>query len=230
MAGINNIQMHRIEMSILSQCELMDFAILEAISAGDVDYYAQTQEQTIIADERLTEKNALCDLVEFCKSYYDRDLGFQSKMDDGIHCFYTCSVPADKFISFAQTYPPFIEFLEKMKGIHVDFIEISLPEKIKKIVIDEFVYDEDSIATIFMEKHNDKEGGKFLIYANSKYGSNITKITYMLERLYDCEIELAATTNAVKLICQRLKEDIKNKVGIKYINELMEPFEDEFQS
>lgn len=108
--------MHRIEMSILSQCELLDFAILEAISAGDVDYYEQTQEQTIIADEQLSEKNALTDLVEFCKSHYDRDLGFQSKMDDGFDCFYTCSVPADKFISFAQVYPSFSEFLDKIKG------------------------------------------------------------------------------------------------------------------
>lgn len=230
MSGINNIQMHRIEMSILSQCELLDFAFLVAISAGDVDYYEQTQEQTIIADERLSEKNSLSDLVEFCKSHYDRDLGFQSKIDDGIHCFYTCSVPAEKFIPFAQMYPPFMEFLEKIKGEQVDFIEISFPEKIKKIVIEEFDYDEDSHATIFLEKHNDNEGGKFLIYATSKYGSNITKITYMLERLYDCQIEVAAKTNAVKLICQRLKDDINNNVGITYINELTEPFEDEFHN
>ncbi|BEO64490.1 hypothetical protein SMQE30_49130 (plasmid) [Serratia marcescens] len=230
MAGINNIQMHRIEMSILSQCELLDFAILEAISAGDVDYYEQTQEQTIIADEQLSEKNALTDLVEFCKSHYDRDLGFQSKMDDGFDCFYTCSVPADKFISFAQVYPSFSEFLDKIKGEKIDFIEVSFPEKTKKIVLEQFDYDEDSQATIFMEKFNDKEGGKFLIYAHSKYGSNITKITYMLERLYDCQIETAAKTSAVKLICQRLKEDIKDKVGVKYINELMEPFEDEFHN
>lgn len=52
----------------------------------------------------------------------------------------------------------------------------------------------------------------------------------MLERLYDCQIETAVKTSAVKLICQRLKEDIKDKVGVKYINELMEPFEDEFHS
>lgn len=230
MAGINNIQMHRIEMSILAQCDLNSFAILEAISTGDVDYFEQTQKQTIIADERLLEKNALGDLVDFCKSHYDRDLGFQSKMDDGFHCYYTCAVPANKFIPFAQKYSQFIEFLGKFGDGEVDIIEISFPEKIKKIVLDDFTYGDELTATLFMEKHNDKEGGKFLIYALSKYGSNITKTTFMLDRLYDCTIEMAAKTNAVKLLTQRIKEDIKNEFGISYIKELMEPFEDDFSS
>lgn len=230
MAGINNIQMHRIEMSILAQCDLNSFAILEAISTGGVDYFEQIQEQTIIADERLLEKNALTDLVDFCKSHYDRDLGFQSKMDDGFHCYYTCVIPANKFIPFAQKYSPFIEFLGKFRESDVDIIEVSFPEKVKKIILDEFAYGDDLTATLFMEKHNDKEGGKFLIYALSKYGSNITKTTLMLERLYDCTIEMAAKTDAVKLLCHRIKEDIKNEFGISYINELMEPFEDDFRS
>ena len=222
MPSINNIDGHSMEMRTLANCSLDTFAIIEAVKVQQLEELTDitTLIRPVLLTETVQEKNTLHELVEFCRSQYDREDGFKAGFDDGTHTFFFCSLPKSKFENFAKSYPALRGFLESLAEIEYNTLYVNFPEKQKIKHIGTALNKKGKAINLVMEKFTSPSGAKFSIYPTTEFGFNETYLSYTIDRLDYCTFEEAENTEMVKRICKLIQEDLAHESGQVFSNQI----------
>lgn len=222
MPSINNIDSHSIEMRTLANCSLDTFVVLEAVK---VQLPEELPDDSILIEpvlltETVRERNTLDELVEFCRSQYDRDEGFRAGFDDGVNSFFYCCLPSSKFEKFAVNHPALRGFLESLAGLDYNTVYVNFPEKQKIKYIGTVLNKNGKKLNLAMEKFTAKDGAKFSLYPITEFGFNETRLSYIIDRIDNCTFEQAENTTLVNRIRSRIQDDLDQGTGALYTDEI----------